>query len=385
MGIKLGAGTPKHKDILESLKVKLTRVDKSCLKPQQRLLALRRHIVPSLYHVLIFSKTTKGSLLTLDRSIRHYVKKWCHVPKDIPNSMIHAEIKDGGLGIPSLSLRIPRMTMQRHMKLSSSVDKVVQAILKSEAGQASIAKIHNPKQVNNIEVNTKQDEREIWSSKLYSRVDGKGLGQHQDSKMINDWVNDCSLKISGADYIRAIQVRTNIHRQVTNSNHIFQVCQSTHGLRVKRDDDVVDMLNSSMKRKGYATFKEARLKYKKTFRKPDLIVTKGGKVIILDPIICGNTADLNERRLHKEVLYGEEVLLEEARRIVKTHDPSIRIKETIVHGVPMTFRGSMDNFTCRFLKILGVPRRFLNLMIVRTLVNTYKMFQAYSRMTSAAR
>ena len=320
--------------------------------------------------------------------------------------MIHAEIKDGGLGIPSLSLRIPRMTMQRHMKLSSSVDKVVQAILKSEAGQASIAKIHNPKRVNNREVNTKQDEREIWSSKLYSRVDGKGLGQHQDSKMINDWVNDCSLKISGADYIRAIQVRTNtlktparaargrkengnnlcrLDRQVANSNHIFQVCQSTHGLRVKRDDDVVDMLNSSMKRKGYATFKEARLKYKKTFRKPDLIVTKGGKVIILDPIICGNTADLNERRLHKEVLYGEEVLLEEARRIVKTHDPSIRIKETIVHGVPMTFRGSMDNFTCRFLKILGVPRRFLNLMIVRTLVNTYKMFQAYSRMTSAAR
>ena len=81
------------------------------------------------------------------------------------------------------------------------------------------------------------------------------------------------------------------------------------------------------------------------------------------------------------------MLLEEARRIVRTHDLGIQIKETVAHGIlcPMSFRGSFDNFTCRFLKRLGVPRRFLTLIIVRTLVNTYKMFQAYTWMTSAAR
>ena len=145
------------------------------------------------------------------------------------------------------------------------------------------------------------------------------------------------------------------------------------------------MLKSNMIKQNYVTFKEPKLQYKKTFRKPDLIISKGGKVTILDPIICGDTADLNERRLQKEVLYGEEVLLEEARRIVKTHDPGIQIKEIIVLGVPISFRGSLDNFTCQFLKRLRVPRRYLNLIIVRTLVNTYKMFQAYTWMTSAAR
>lgn len=154
---------------------------------------------------------------------------------------------------------------------------------------------------------------------------------------------------------------------------------------MKRHDKVLDMLKSSMLKRDYITFKELKLQYKKTFRKPDLIISKSGKVIILDPIICGDTADLNERRIQKEVLYGEEVLLEEARRIVRTNDPGIQIKETIVLGVPISFRGSLDNFTCRFLKRLGVPRRFLNLIIVRTLVNTYKMFQAYLRMISAAR
>ena len=101
-----------------------------------------------------------------------------------------------------------------------------------------------------------------------------------------------------------------LDRQVANSKHIFQVCQATHGLQVKRHGDVVSMLKSSMDRKDFVMFKEPRLKYKKMFRKPDLIVTKGGKVIILDSIICGDTADLNERRLQKEILYGEEVLLE---------------------------------------------------------------------------
>ena len=140
LGVKLGAGNPNHKGIFESLRVKLERIDKSCLKPQQRMLELRRHIIPSLYHVLIFNKATKGSLKTLDRNIQFFVTKWCHLPKDTLDSFIHAKIKDGGLGIPSLGLRIPRMSMQRHMRLSASLDPLVQAIYTSIAGQASITK-----------------------------------------------------------------------------------------------------------------------------------------------------------------------------------------------------------------------------------------------------
>ena len=44
---------------------------------------------------------------------------------------------------------------------------------------------------------------------MYSQVDGKGMKQHRDFKTINEWVSDCSFKISGADFIRAIQIRMN--------------------------------------------------------------------------------------------------------------------------------------------------------------------------------
>lgn len=136
-------------------------------------------------------------------------KIWCHLPKDTLNSFIHAEIKDRGLGIPNLGLRIPRMMMQRHMRLSASLDPVVQAIYTSIAGQASVTRIHKPIRFNNKDIDTKNSEQKAWSEELYSKVDGKGLRQHQNSKMINKWVTDCSLKISGADFVHAIQVRSN--------------------------------------------------------------------------------------------------------------------------------------------------------------------------------
>ena len=101
------------------------------------------------------------------------------------------------------------MAMQRHIRLSASIDPVIQAILKSEAGQASVARIHKTRRVNGIDVETKQAEREVWMEEMYSRVDGKGMKQHRDSETINEWVSDCSYKISGADFIQAIQIRMN--------------------------------------------------------------------------------------------------------------------------------------------------------------------------------
>jgi len=104
--------------------------------------------------------------------------------------------------------------MQRHMRLSASLDPVVQAIYTSIAGQASVTRIHKPIRFNNIDIDTKNSELKAWSEELYSEVDGKGLRQHQNSKMINKRGTDCSLKISGADFVHAIQVRSNVVQQL---------------------------------------------------------------------------------------------------------------------------------------------------------------------------
>ena len=80
LGVQHGAGEPTYTHLKQMLEKKLIRVDKSRLRPQQKLIAVRKHILPGLYHVLVFSKCGRGNLLTLDRNIRWYVRKWCHLP-----------------------------------------------------------------------------------------------------------------------------------------------------------------------------------------------------------------------------------------------------------------------------------------------------------------
>ena len=102
---KHGAGTPKHKDILKPLRVKLGRVDKSRLKPEQMLMALRRHIVPSLYHVLIFTKATRNSLMTLERNNRFFVEM-VSLTKGHPTQRFMWKSNVGAQGSPYLVLML---------------------------------------------------------------------------------------------------------------------------------------------------------------------------------------------------------------------------------------------------------------------------------------
>ena len=104
------------------------------------------------------------------------MRKWCHLPKDTAKEFFHATLKDGGLGIPSLELRIPPLRRDRHVKLSASEDPVVQALLKS--GIDIIQNIHKPVTRYHIDVVYTESENEVWATELYSIVDGKGLLQH---------------------------------------------------------------------------------------------------------------------------------------------------------------------------------------------------------------
>ena len=54
----------------------------------------------------------------MDKNIRGYVKKRLNMPKDISISYIHADCKDGGLGIPSFTTTIPYLIYSRFNKLN---------------------------------------------------------------------------------------------------------------------------------------------------------------------------------------------------------------------------------------------------------------------------
>ena len=101
LGISMGVKA-EQPDVKTRLEYGLQQLIKAPLKPQQRLYLLRVHLLPSLHHHLIQDRVTQGMLSSLDRVIRKVVRGWLRLPHDLPESMFHAKVSDGGLGVPML-------------------------------------------------------------------------------------------------------------------------------------------------------------------------------------------------------------------------------------------------------------------------------------------
>ena len=100
-------------------------------------------------------------------------------------------------------------------------------------------------------------------------------------------------------------------------------------------------------------------------------------------IICGTTADIEARHLEKKVRYSAEGISENARRLYTRRDNPFG--EVVVEGISMNYRGALSNLTSRFLKVLGVPKGFINFLVVRMLNDTWKMARAYQYSTLGRR
>ncbi len=131
LGLQVGAHTS-NKDTIIKLQQLIDKISGSPLKPQQRLWALRNNIIPKIQHPLVLSPAAVGLLKTLDVMVRGAVRSWLHLPKDVPRAFFHASLKDGGLGIPALVNRIPRLQSARLSALRTSEDPVVMDAMRSE-------------------------------------------------------------------------------------------------------------------------------------------------------------------------------------------------------------------------------------------------------------
>src|SRR5690606_15762764 len=110
-----------------------------------------------------------------------------------------------------------------------------------------------------------------WAARLHSSVDGKHLIDSKNLPAACSWLADGTLALSGKQYLNLIALRAdslptrlrmargnNGNRQCRHhcnafetSNHAIQRCHATHGLRVKRHDNLVAMVASRLKERGY--------------------------------------------------------------------------------------------------------------------------------------
>ena len=111
----------------------LNQLTRAPLKPQQRLFILVNNLLPKLYHRLVLPRIHGGVIRRMDKSIRRHVKSWLKLPDDCVNAYIYTDVKEGGLGVPSLRVTIPCLKYKRMERLSTSADEFVSAMVRNSS------------------------------------------------------------------------------------------------------------------------------------------------------------------------------------------------------------------------------------------------------------
>ncbi|CAL7932962.1 unnamed protein product [Xylocopa violacea] len=167
----------------------LENLRRAPLKPQQRLFALRIGLIPRVYYHLALGDVTISALKTVDVQVRQAVRKWLNLPHDVPTAYFHADVKDGGLGIPSLRWTTPLHRMDRltelkrhHIQLR---DEEMDRYLDNEIDKCKRRLRNNSRMLLKLD-----DLKRWWAERLYESVDGKGLRGSSAIPQQHQWIAD---------------------------------------------------------------------------------------------------------------------------------------------------------------------------------------------------
>lgn len=164
----------------------------------------------------------------------------------------------------------------------------------------------------------------FFKADLYSKCDGVGLAQSSGVPIVHSWVADGTNFMSGSDNISAIQARYNCLfsrsrgtrgrdlkymcargcAQPETLNHMTQQCYASHGLRIRRHDDVCLYVIRSLQQKGFSVQSEPRFPYNHSFLKPDIVAYNSSNVFIIDFQVINDQFNLDLAHCNKVEKYS---------------------------------------------------------------------------------
>ena len=208
LGVAISAGERDSKPE-ELLSRGLNQLKRAPLKPQQRMFMLIHNLLPKLYYRLVLSRIHGGVLRRMDKAIRRNIKDWLKLPHDCTNAYIYSDVKDGGLGVPSLRITIPCLKYKRMERLTKSTDGFISCMTRcSGTFRKELARCHDPpSKVGQITVYNRETASAAWSETLRKSADGYGLAAHKNVPYIHGWVTDGTQLLFGANYVHAVQIR----------------------------------------------------------------------------------------------------------------------------------------------------------------------------------
>lgn len=393
LGIQIGSSGPADSSkqlLLDGLR----QISEAPLKPQQRISILVEVLLPRLQHRLVLGRTCLTTLRSFDRLIRKHLRQWLHLAKDAPISFLHARTADGGLGVPTLAATTFFLKQDRLLKLLQSPDQVIQRVTEEEGYSKELANWCGPINVLRTQCRTKKDVAETYKNKLYSTCDGKGLSRCNPSAIIHGWPLGQGPSLKGKEYIRAIQVRagslatparlTRVFPERTGLcevchspgtlGHISQSCPRSHGLRVKRHDNLVDFFSGRLRQLGFSVLQEPRIGVGNSFLKPDLVAIKDGTAHVLDAQVVADQVSMGHAHNRKVGKYD----IPPVRNWLLDLPEVTGVKFT---SITLNWRGDWECSSASTLRKLGISKINLTIASVKALTWTHSIWRNYTKAT----
>lgn len=397
LGVQLGASHISHEHVLPALREKISRLISSALLPQHKCHALRTIVIPGLYHELSLGDWGPRFLTNVDRVIRKAIRRILHLPKDTPVSFFHSRHCSGGLSIPEIRSNVLLLRQKRLEACTDTDDPLLRMLVKSKYVLSQIEKAAEPIKVGGWSVSDKATMNAALASHLHRSVDGRGLSQTEQNEKGHKWVIDRESKLAGREYVSAVQVRGNLCKTRARSGrgratsvfctacpdrpetlgHILQVCRKTYGMRIERHNAVCRTLKSALEARGWEVMSEPRIPSGNSFLKPDLVCHRGDQVLVLDPIISADNANLKDVRESKIRKYSDPAI---SAYVAERYGGSCNL---LIEGVVLSWRGVWEQKSWQQLQQLGLPATLLELISVRVLNFGKWMFNAGRQRTDA--
>lgn len=379
----------------ELLRPMLDGLGRAPLKPQQRVFALRAAVLPRLYYQLALGAVTLGTLKKIDKLVRSAVRRWLALPHDVPVAFIHAAIRDGGLGVPSVRWISP---LQRRGRIIAAKRTHYQRGF-DEFAENELAQCERRLTDHGTLYSTPEMINDRWRDQLFGTVDGAGLRESRGTPHQHQWVADGNRLLSGKDYINCIRMR--ISAMPTRSrlsrgrlrdrrcragclaqetlNHVLQQCHRTHGQRIKRHDAVLGYMERRIRNGGYKIFREPHYKTADGLRKPDLVAVLGETAVVVDAQVVGEQANLNQAHGKKIAYYGREAVVEAIKR---THG----VREVLIQSATMSWKGVWSSESAEQLRRLGfVVTGDLKILSTRVLIGGIAEYRVFNASTMIGR
>lgn len=342
---------------------------------------------------MVLACITIVGLNTLDKAIRRHVREWLHLPQSVPNAYIHAGLASGGLSIPCLTINIPRMRLARLNRLvgNEGIFKVIaETAYYTQIVERTTAQLQLVRNVvEGDEEVTKECVSKYWIKQLDECNDTRDLSTAAHCREANAFVYNDQIKMTGQDYVHFHQIRTGCiptkarcgRGMETNDEcrrcglgsetnyHVLQACESTKGMRTKRHDVLLNVLQAELGslREGDLIHREPLLNTQLGVRKPDLVIVRGRIAMLLEVHIVSGLG-MENARLAKINKYKN----------IRDHiKATFHVDEVIVETVTMSYKGIFERKSAKTLCALGITKEGLRMMSASVLLGSWLVWWSF--------